>query len=274
MSLDREESATGGRLSQLLDSPVFGMAPWIAMSVIVGPGRYEWAVGISLAIAVVIVIAGHLRHRGTSFKILEISDVVFFAVMVIIGIFASPGAHRWLETYAGEISNIALLVIALGSMAIRQPFTLQYAREQVPREIWNEPAFLRTNYRITGVWGAAFGVAAIAGAYGDLVLHNANNLWTGWIIQIAAIIVALEFTSWYPEVVRARVRRERDLSGPPEPPVSAMLIPLAGYLTPVGIAVLAFDAGPAWLGVGLIVVGLLLVKSLSRATSAEADVGG
>ncbi|MGP8303344.1 hypothetical protein ACTPOK_36540 [Streptomyces inhibens] len=106
------------------------------------------------------------------------------------------------------------------------------------------------------------------------MLHNADNVWTGWIIQIAAIIVALQFTSWYPEVVRARVRRERNLPGPPEPPVGAMLIPLAGYLTPVGIAVLAFDAGPAWLGVGLIVVGVLLVKSLSRATSAEADVGG
>ncbi|MGP8303343.1 hypothetical protein ACTPOK_36535 [Streptomyces inhibens] len=139
MSLDRQEPTAGGRLSQLLDSPVFGMTPWIAMSVIVGPGRYEWAVGISLAVAVAIVIIGHLRHRGTSFKILEISDVVFFAVMVIIGIFASPGAHRWLETYAGEISNIALLVIALGSMAVRQPFTCSTPVSRCPARSGTSP---------------------------------------------------------------------------------------------------------------------------------------
>ncbi|MGW1790193.1 hypothetical protein ACWCO0_04850 [Streptomyces tubercidicus] len=274
MAQGRTDTAAGGRLSHLLDSPVIGMSPWIAMSVLVGPGRFELAVGIALALAVAIVIAGRIRRPGSSFKILEICDVVFFAVMAIIGIFASPGTHRWLENYSGEVANIALMAIALGSMACRVPFTLQYAREQVPREFWGEPRFLRTNYYITGAWGAAFAVAAIAGAYGDLVLHNSNNLWTGWIIQIAAIIAALQFTQWYPDVVRARSLRERHLPGPPEPPVSSLLIPLAGYLTPVGIVILAFGAGPVWLGVALIVLGVLLVKSMSRAKEAEPGVSG
>ncbi|WP_329179154.1 hypothetical protein OG754_33510 [Streptomyces decoyicus] len=273
MASGRPETAAEGRQSRLLDSPVIGMTPWIAMSVLVGPGRYELAVGVSLALAVAIVIAGRIRSPGASLKILEISDVVFFAAMAVIGIFASPGTHRWLESYSGELSNIALMVIALGSMAVKVPFTLQYAREQVPREFWDNPRFLRTNYRITGVWGAAFGVAAIAGAYGDLVLHDANNLWTGWIIQIAAIIVALQFTRWYPEVVRARSLRERGLPGPPEPPLSSMLLPPAGYLTPVGIVVLAFNAGPTWLGIALIAAGVLLVKSLNRPSAAEPDTG-
>ncbi|MGA5566425.1 hypothetical protein ACPCUV_35390 [Streptomyces platensis] len=264
MSEGRTDTAAGGRLSHLLDSPVIGMSPWIAMAVLVGPGRFELAVSIALALAVAIVIAGRIRRPGSSFKILEIADVVFFAVMAIIGIFASPATHRWLENYSGEVASIALMAIALGSMACRVPFTLQYAREQVPREFWGDPRFLRTNYYITGAWGAAFAVAAIAGAYGDLVLHNSNNLWTGWVIQIAAIIAALQFTQWYPDVVRARSLRERGLSGPPEPPLSSLLIPLAGYLTPVGIVVLVSGAGPVWLGVALIVLGIALVKSMSR----------
>ncbi|MFG2096838.1 hypothetical protein [Streptomyces sp. NPDC048612] len=276
MSHGRTDTADGDRLSHFLDSPVIGMSPWIAMSVIVGPGRFELAVGIALALAVLLVIIGRVRHPGTSFKILEIADVVFFAVLAVIGIFASPGTHRWLETYAGEVASIALMTIALGSMAFRVPFTLQYARERVPREVWSDPRFLRTNYYITAAWGAAFAVAAIAGAFGDLVLHNPNNAWTGWIIQIAAIIAALQFTEWYPDVVRARSLREKNLPGPPEPPLSSMLIPLAGYLTPVGIAVLVAGAGPVWLGVALIVLGVVLVKSLSRPKEAEvdADVSG
>ncbi|MEV6564987.1 hypothetical protein [Streptomyces kronopolitis] len=273
MSRGRQETAADGRLSRFLDSPVIGMSPWIAMSVLVGPGRFELAVGIALALAVVIVIIGRVREPGSSFKILEVADVVFFAVMAVIGLFASAGTHRWLENYSGEISNIALLAIALGSMAVRVPFTLQYAREQVPRERWDDPAFLRTNYYITGAWGAAFGVAAISGAIGDLVLHNSHNLWTGWVIQIAAIILALQFTQWYPEVVRARGRRAHHVPGPPEPPLSSMFIPLAGYLIPVGIVVLVADGGPTWLGVALIVVGVLLTKSLRRTPEegAEAD---
>ncbi|MFI9075288.1 hypothetical protein ACIGW8_02070 [Streptomyces sioyaensis] len=61
------------------------MAPWIAVSVLVGPGRYEPAVGIAVALAVALVIVGRVRPPGTSFKILEVSDVVFFAVMAVIG---------------------------------------------------------------------------------------------------------------------------------------------------------------------------------------------
>lgn len=199
-------STSRGRPAGLLDNPVVGMAPWIIFSVLVGPGRFELSVGLALLTSLFLVVGGRLLRRGTSWKILEVSDLVFFTILTMIGALVGAGAHRWLETYAGEVSNVALVLIAFGSMAVRNPFTLQYAREQVEPRYWNTPAFLRTNYMITGAWGLAFLVAAIAGAYGDLVLRNPNNLWTGWIIQIAAIVAALRFTNWYPDVVRARAR--------------------------------------------------------------------
>ena len=66
MSLGTTETAAGGRLSHFLDSPVIGMSPWIAMSVIVGPGRFELAVGIALALAVALVIVGRRIRRPES----------------------------------------------------------------------------------------------------------------------------------------------------------------------------------------------------------------
>ncbi|MGW7577590.1 hypothetical protein [Streptomyces sp. NPDC054765] len=66
----------------------------------------ELAVGVSLVLAVAVVIAGRVRRPGGSFKILESSDVVFFAVPAVIGIFASVGTHRWWENYSGELSNM------------------------------------------------------------------------------------------------------------------------------------------------------------------------
>ncbi|WP_411102984.1 hypothetical protein [Streptomyces sp. cmx-4-9] len=194
------------------------MAPWIIFSVLVGPGRFELSVCLALATSLVLVIAGRVTRRGSSWKILEVSDLVFFSVMAVIGALVGPGTHRWLETYAGEVSNIALFLVAFGSMAVRMPFTIQYAREQVEPGLWDSPVFLRTNYMITGAWGLAFLVAAVAGAYGDLVLRDPDNLWTGWVIQVAALIAAVRFTNWYPDVVRARARREHPAAPPPGRP--------------------------------------------------------
>ncbi|KJK43930.1 hypothetical protein ACFCYM_35160 [Streptomyces sp. NPDC056254] len=260
MSTDRHQ-ASKGPVAGFLDNPVVGMAPWIVFSLLVGPGRFELAVGLALAAAVTLIAVGHLVHRGSSWKLLELADVVFFASMAVIGALADEGTLRWLETYAGEVANIALTVIAFGSMAVGMPFTIQYAREQVDPSLWHTRGFLRTNYMITGAWGIAFLIAAAAGAYGDLVLHNPDNIWTGWIIQILAIVAAVKFTVWYPDVARARGVREA-AGLPPEPTEWAgFLVPLAGLLVPIGIAVLIFD-NMWWLGAALIVAGTLLTKTL------------
>ncbi|MEI5010925.1 hypothetical protein RB196_29875 [Streptomyces sp. PmtA] len=262
------DTGAGRRLSGFLDSPVVGMLPWIVFSVLVGPGRFEFAVAISLAIALLVLVVDRLRRPGTSVKILEVSDVVFFAALAIVGLFASAGTLHWLETYSGELSNFALVAIAFGSMAVREPFTVQYAREQVDRSLWQTRGFLHTNYVITAVWGLAFLVAAVAGLVGDLVLRQPDNIWTNWVIQIGAIIVALRFTEWYPPVVRERIHGGRPSRGSPTS-VGALFMPFAGYLVPVGIVVLALGSGPTWLGIALIVLGVLLVRAFKLDANGE-----
>ncbi|MER7816654.1 hypothetical protein [Streptomyces sp. NPDC096153] len=262
------DTEAGRRLSAFLDSPVVGMLPWIMFSVLVGPGRFEFAVAISLAIALLVLVVDRLRRPGTSVKILEVSDVVFFAALAIVGLFASAGTLHWLETYSGELSNFALVAIAFGSMAVREPFTVQYAREQVDRSLWKTRGFLHTNYVITAVWGLAFLVAAVAGLVGDLVLRQPDNIWTNWVIQIGAIIVALRFTEWYPPVVRERIHGGRPSRGSPTS-VGALFMPFAGYLVPVGIVVLALGSGPTWLGIALIVLGVLLVRAFKLDANGE-----
>ncbi|MFB6520537.1 hypothetical protein [Streptomyces sp. NPDC056401] len=194
------------KVAQFLDSPFVGLSPWIVFALVVGPGRFEWAVGLALAISVCLVVGSRLLNPGSSLKILELADVVFFAILTVVGLFADDGTRRWLETYAGEIANVTLFAVALGSILAGVPFTLQYAREQVDRKFWDTPVFKRTNYVITGVWGLAFLINAAVGAYGDLVLRDPENIWTGWIIQVLTIVAALRFTRRYPEAVRARVR--------------------------------------------------------------------
>jgi hypothetical protein len=89
------------------------------------------------------------------------------------------------------------------SMAIRRPFTIQYAQQTVPRELWGSPEFVRTNYVITGAWAAAFAILVIA----DLIMVYEPTLppRVSVIATIAALVGAVKFTSWYPEHRRATI---------------------------------------------------------------------
>jgi hypothetical protein len=198
--------------------------------------------------------------------------VIFFGGLAIFVAVASDDTHAWLERWSGEVANIALVVIALGSIALRQPFTLAYAKESTPRELWSNPVFLRTNYVITWAWAIAFGIEAASGFYGDLVLDDSNNIWTGWIIQTFPLIVAAQFTLWYPQRIRALGALERGETVR-VPPLGDFLAQVTPWLTVIGIIVLSMDE-PWWLGVGFIVVGVGLTKQLKQAADAGATVGG
>ncbi|NUB22715.1 hypothetical protein GBZ26_26490, partial [Azospirillum formosense] len=93
--------------------------------------------------------------------------------------------------------DAGLLLIVLISIALRRPFTLQYAREQVAHEFWDDPRFIHTNYVITGVWALAFLVLVIA----DIVLLYRPDLPPrfGIVATVLALVGAIKFTSWYPE---------------------------------------------------------------------------
>jgi hypothetical protein len=248
-------------LFKLLDSPIAGLSPWIANALIAGPSRLELSAVVALALALLIFALGRLR--GRSVKTLELSDIVFFGGLALFVALASDSTYGWLELWSGEIANIALAVIALGSILLREPFTLQYAREEAPREVWETPQFLHVNYVITWAWAIAFLIGAASGFYGDQVLESSNNLWTGWVIQTAAIIVAIQFTAWYPDRAQARFARE---AGQPadEVPISGLLVPLGGWVIAVGIIVLVSGEGPTALGIGLIAVGYVITHLLVR----------
>jgi hypothetical protein len=250
-------------IRKLLDSPFIGFTPWVALSLLMGPSRFELAAGVALAMSIFFVLADMVRRR--SLKLLGMVDVVCFALFLGAGVIVTVSQKNWLETWFGEISNIILVVVVLGSMLARVPFTIQYAKEETPRDHWSSPLFIRINYIITGAWGVAFLISAIAGYYGDAVLKNDNNIWTGWIIQIGADLVAVQFTSWYPRYAQARAVAAglTPADGPVEPaPVAELLLGISANLVPVGIVSLAADGGPWYIGVGFIAAGSLITGRL------------
>ncbi len=247
-------------LAKILGNPLVGLSPWILYSVVEGPNRLELSAAVALGLAVIILSLNWIR--GGTPKLLEYADVVYFAGLAVIVAFASPGTRTWLELWGGEVANVAVFAIAFGSVVLRMPFTLQYAREDVPAEYWHEPEFLRVNYLITWVWVVAFAIEAASGFVGDAVLRDANNIWTGWIIQTLPLIIAGQFTIWYPNRLDA-IREGRKQA----PTVQDFLATVTPWITITGIIALSVDGTPEWLGITLIVVGIVLTRAFSSTST-------
>lgn len=276
------ESVTSGKRSLIdafLESPLSGLAPWIAMSLIVGPGRFEEAASIALGMSVLFLVLGHRKRQerslrsdqsGGHIKMMELFDVAYFAIIAAIGLFASARVIEWMELWSGEMTNIALVVFAFGSILLRNPFTLEYAKEQAPKEVWDSPLFLKVNYRITLAWALSFSFSALAGLYGVIVLHTSDNFWTGWILQIGAMLFAVAFTEWYPDVAPNKAMLAAGQPTEPPLPLIKLFDWIPAFVGIVGASLLITDSGPEWLGIALVIVGLVAF-GIVRRLSAQAD---
>lgn len=135
-------------------------------------------------------------------KVLEIGTFILFGGLALYSVLAHPA---WSVFGVRLCVDGGLMLIVLITIAIRQPFTLQYARETVAKEFWDSPDFLRTNTIITGAWAVAFLIMVVA----DVILVYVPE-WPpriGIIATIVALVGAVKFTGWYPEHRRAMASR-------------------------------------------------------------------
>ncbi len=252
----RAAAADSGLLDKILGNPLIGLSPWIVYSLVEGFADLEVSAAVAFGNALALLLIGWVR--GSSPKLLEYSDVTFFGALAIFIAFASDSTHDWLELWGGEVANVALVLVAVISLAIRDPFTLAYAKEDTPKELWDNPKFLRTNYILTSVWAVAFGIEALSGFLGDQVLENSNNIWTGWIAQTLPLIWAAQFTLWYPARVRAAGAGEEG------PPITEFLSQATPWIAISGVISLFVGDTPEWISIALIVVGVVATRVFSR----------
>lgn len=163
-------------------------------------------VKISLVVSTIVAcgILGWDLAKGRSIKMLSAGAVVLFAALCSYHLLAKELS----PTTARLIVDSGILAIALGSIAIRLPFTLQYARERVAAEIQQQPRFIRVNYILTWAWSAAF-VLMLAVDLMTIYLPGIP-LWICAAVAFVARNSATYFTQWYPKHVRAVVARQPD----------------------------------------------------------------
>src|SRR6266404_2232248 len=163
------------------------------------PDEAAMAVTLFASAAIGMMVMAYDALRGRAIKVLGAGAVVLFAAL---------GAYVTLLDNSLSGSAVKLMVdagvfaISLTSLAIRKPFTLQYAREMVDAETAQLPGFLRANYIITWAWTAAFLLMMIANVL--MIYLPGLPLWSGLVIAFAARNSAVYFTKWYPQHRRAK----------------------------------------------------------------------
>jgi hypothetical protein len=168
------------------------------------------AVSLFASAAICLMVMAYDAFRGRSIKMLWAGSVILFAALGAYITLVDSG----LSGSAVKLTaDSGVLAISLASLVIRQPFTLQYAREMVDAETAQLPGFMRANYIITWAWTGAFLLMMIANVL--MIYVPGLPLWSGLLIAFAARNSAVYFTKWYPEY------RKEKYTAPPAnaPPV-------------------------------------------------------
>ena len=157
------------------------------------------AVSLFAAAAICLAVIGYDLVRGRSVKMLGAGSVVVFGALGGYVTLIDPG----ISSSAVKLTiDAGVFAISLGSIAMRHPFTLQYAREMVDLETAKLPGFMKANYIITWAWTAAFAAMMLANIL--MIYLPSLPLWAGVAIVFAARNSAAYFTKWYPEYRKAK----------------------------------------------------------------------
>ena len=157
------------------------------------------AASLFAAAAICLLVIAYDMARGRSLKILGAGTVVLF---LALGFYLTLVDDTLSSSAVKLTIDIGVLAISLGSLAVRKPFTLQYALEVVDAETAEQPGFMRANYIITWAWTACFLLMMIGNI--ALIYVPGLPLWLGLLIAFAARNSAVYFTKWYPEYRKAK----------------------------------------------------------------------
>ena len=190
---------------------VVAFVPWILYWVFSGTNMP--LNGILLALSASEFLNGY-RVLTKKIMIMDLVTLLYF-----VADFASTILLRstLFLRFGGLLVYLVLCGMAFGSLAVRNPFTYQYARQDWPEEYWDQPIFRSTNNRITGFWGFIFLADAalyqVGSLTGDIFVSTVlPNLLLG-----LGIAFSIAYPKWYPKKVLENQFNQARQSGWPSP---------------------------------------------------------
>jgi hypothetical protein len=176
-----------------LRNPYIAFLPWLALGVV---SRYSSVqAGAAVALAAAIVIALPSLAAGKP-KLLELAGIIAFAAFLAVAVVTDAHSGGVLFRYCRAIAAGTLSLIAFGSLLFI-PFTEQYARETVPRELWGTTRFRETNRVLTAAWGGVFALMAVSHTIAGALNTTRDETIFNWVIPILLLVQTIKWMERY-----------------------------------------------------------------------------
>jgi len=175
---------------------LLGFAPWIAL-MILGRGNSLFMLQMSIVVAAVLVILMTIfkLHCG----MIMWGSIVFFTAALI---FVTVLKNMWFIRNFSIFAHGTLLVFSTISVLIGKPFTLDYAKQHTPKELWVNPIFIKTCYIIALVWCGVFGTNTAFAIVQRFHPGLKHSIWAH--MDTVLMVAAVFFSSWYPAYMRRK----------------------------------------------------------------------
>jgi hypothetical protein len=168
---------------------LLAFAPWLSFLVIAQGSLLRLKLGLVVALVLSVVMGLSHLHRG----VILWTGLTFFSYATIAVALLND---VWTARHMGVLANGALALASWLTIAVRKPFSLDYAREHTDPSLWNTRAFIRTNVVITSAWALVFTVNTVL-AWGKMVQFILPE-WGYEVISYSLLIVTAAMTIWYP----------------------------------------------------------------------------
>lgn len=175
---------------------VVGFAPFILFTLL---SRLSADLALWIAFAAAFVVTIRDFVESPSLRLLDVGSLTLFALLALVRGFLDPNLSLAGVRFIAAL--ILLLVLAI-PLALKKPFSVDYARLD-PRETgWPPELFLRVNYRVSSVWVGAFALMALAD--GAVTFNSDLPLYASIAVSVLALAFAITFTLRYPALAAKR----------------------------------------------------------------------
>ena len=175
---------------------ILGFVPVIIFTLLMNVSQ-DLAIWAAFAAAFAVAIRDFLREKLLRF--LDAGSTALFGLLAFYTGFVQPGLTVEMTRL---IVDAGFLALALVSMVLRNPLTLEYAREQAPPELLRTRRFRFTNYALTAFWAVAFACLSAADGLANFHKNLPPSFEAG--VSLVVLLVAVVLTARYPAHLRQR----------------------------------------------------------------------
>ncbi|MDP8259005.1 MAG: hypothetical protein P9L90_06265 [Candidatus Aadella gelida] len=176
---------------------IIGFLPWILFLFISGHTL------VSLEHAIIICLLASILTGYSALRkrfILQWGTLAFFVICAVV---VNLMENMFVIKHMGIFSNGFLAAIVWFTVLTGKPFTLQYAREEIPEEKWNEPSLIKGCNFMAVVWGCLMTfsmLVAVFKAFNPGMFPEK----TYFDVSLTTIAVGIIFTQLYKNIKRKR----------------------------------------------------------------------